>query len=70
MKKIPDEDKKKLHELESILIYSFKDISHLYEALMHKSYLNEMSELEFSDNERLEFLGDAVLELVVTEFLF
>lgn len=70
MKKIPDTDIIKLHELERILGYSFIDISHLYQALMHKSYLNEMPELEFSDNERLEFLGDAILQFIVTKYLF
>lgn len=70
MRKIPDKDINKLHELEGILGYYFNDISHLYQALMHKSYLNEMPELEFSDNERLEFLGDAILQFVVTKSLF
>ncbi len=40
------------------------------EALTHRSYLNEHKEYRHAHNERLEFLGDAVLELVVTEYLF
>ncbi|MCH7883156.1 ribonuclease III [Patescibacteria group bacterium] len=48
--------------------FSNKDL--LKEALTHRSYLNENSSWPFSHNERLEFLGDAVLELVATEFLF
>lgn len=40
------------------------------EALTHRSYLNENRDYTFPHNERLEFLGDAVLELAVTEFLF
>jgi ribonuclease-3 len=40
------------------------------EALTHRSYLNEHKSYEYAHNERLEFLGDAVLELVVTENLF
>lgn len=42
----------------------------LEEALTHRSYLNENRGLKITHNERLEFLGDAVLELVVTEYLF
>ncbi len=42
----------------------------LIEALTHRSYLNEHREYTGSHNERLEFLGDAVLELAVTDFLF
>jgi len=48
----------------------FKNISLLEEALTHRSYLNENREKNLNHNERLEFLGDAVLELVVTDFLF
>lgn len=48
----------------------FKNIDLLKEALTHRSYLNENREKDLSHNERLEFLGDAVLELVVTDFLF
>lgn len=39
-------------------------------ALTHRSYINEMKDKSLEHNERLEFLGDAVLELVVTEYLF
>ena len=42
----------------------------LQEALTHRSYLNEHPERNLEHNERLEFLGDAVLELVITEYLF
>ena len=48
----------------------FNDITLLKRALTHRSYLNETTEKDLSHNERLEFLGDAVLELVVTEYLF
>lgn len=41
-----------------------------HEALTHRSYLNEHRDYAYPHNERLEFLGDAVLELVVTEYLF
>lgn len=49
---------------------SFKDISLLRTACTHRSYLNENKGSGMEHNERLEFLGDAVLELVVTSFLF
>ena len=50
--------------------YTFKDKRLLEQAFTHRSYLNENRELGRDHNERLEFLGDAVLELVVTEFLY
>lgn len=49
---------------------SFKDISLLRMACTHRSYLNENRGSGLEHNERLEFLGDAVLELIVTSFLF
>ena len=49
---------------------SFKNRDLLTEALTHRSYLNEHREYAGNHNERLEFLGDAVLELAVTDFLF
>jgi len=49
---------------------SFNNPNLLIEALMHRSYLNEHREYTGSHNERLEFLGDAVLELAATDFLF
>lgn len=50
--------------------YRFKDARLLEQAFTHRSYLNENRSKGREHNERLEFLGDAVLELVVTEFLF
>ena len=60
----------KLNEFEAIIGVKFKDIDFLKEALTHRSYLNEVHNSSLNHNERLEFLGDAVLELVVTEYLF
>src|SRR3989344_1394547 len=57
-------------ELETTIGYSFKDKNILKEALTHSSYLNENPSWGVPHNERLEFLGDAVLELIVTEELF
>lgn len=56
--------------LEQRLGVVFKEKILLEQALVHRSYLNENPGYKFGHNERLEFLGDAVLELVVTEYLF
>lgn len=48
----------------------FNNMSLLQQALTHRSYLNENKDYKLDHNERLEFLGDAVLELIVTEYLF
>jgi ribonuclease-3 len=56
--------------LENKIGFKFKNINLLKEALTHRSYLNEHPNWPVSHNERLEYLGDAVLELVVTEYLF
>jgi ribonuclease III len=48
----------------------FSDINLLVTAFTHRSYLNEHKKTALEHNERLEFLGDAVLELVVTEYLY
>lgn len=55
---------------EATLGYRFSDPSLLVTALTHRSYVNENRRSTREHNERLEFLGDAVLELVVTDFLF
>lgn len=59
-----------LSVLEERLGHVFRDRSLLLQALTHRSYLNEHSDFAREHNERLEFLGDAVLELVVTEYLY
>ena len=61
---------KNLSPLEKILKIKFKNKNFLRQALVHRSYLNEHPNFPLSNNERLEFLGDAVLELIVTKFLF
>jgi ribonuclease-3 len=48
----------------------FTNENYLLQAVVHRSYLNEHPEYTLDHNERLEFLGDAVLELAVTEYLF
>ena len=59
-----------LKEFQKIIGYEFRDESLLRQALTHSSYANEHHLKKFSDNERLEFLGDAVLEIVSSEFLY
>lgn len=56
--------------LETQLGVTFKDKNLLQQAVVHRSYLNEHKNFPLAHNERLEFLGDAVLELSVTEFLY
>jgi ribonuclease III len=59
-----------LKEFEEKIGITFKDKSLLQQAFIHRSYINENKEKRLEHNERLEFLGDAVLELVVTDFLY
>ena len=59
-----------LNKLQKKLGVKFNDESLLKQALVHRSYLNEHPDFNIGHNERLEFLGDAVLEIVVTEFLY
>jgi ribonuclease-3 len=56
--------------LEKSLSLEFKNRDLLIEAFCHRSYLNEHPDFYLPHNERLEFLGDAVLELIVTEYLY
>ncbi len=60
----------RLIELEEKIQYRFQDRRLLRQALTHSSYANEQRINKFEDYERLEFLGDAVLELVSSDFLF
>jgi len=61
---------KNLSELEKNLAIKFNNQDLLRQALVHRSYINEHPSFKLNHNERLEFLGDAVLELVVTEYLY
>ncbi|MFA4818693.1 MAG: ribonuclease III [Patescibacteria group bacterium] len=61
---------KDFSELEINLGCKFKDPDLLRQSLVHRSYLNENPGFNLPHNERLEFLGDAVLELIVTEYLY
>ncbi len=63
-------EEKNFSQLEAHIGITFKNQNLLVQALVHRSFLNEHRDVSISHNERLEFLGDAVLELIVTEFLF
>lgn len=56
--------------LEKVMGYCFNDKSILMKALSHSSYANENKSLGYESNERLEFLGDAVLELISSSYIF
>ncbi len=55
---------------EDILEHHFQNPDLLRQALVHRSYLNENPDFPLGHNERLEYLGDAVLELVVSDYLY
>lgn len=57
-------------ELEEAIGYSFKDIKHLETAMTHKSFVNEKTISRYESYERYEFLGDAILEFIVSRYLF
>ncbi len=59
-----------LKALETALGVKFREPSLLEQALVHRSYFNENPDISLPDNERLEFLGDAVLGFVVAEKLY
>ena len=66
-------DKRRLESLtllSSKLGVDFKELEGLHQALTHTSYANEGKHAALSHNERLEFLGDAVLDLIVSQYLF
>jgi ribonuclease III len=67
---LPDNKRRTaLRKLEKRLSYSFRDITFLTTALTHRSYVNENPQLAITDNERYEFLGDAVLGACISDLL-
>ena len=58
-----------LEELQTAFSYPFQDISLLYQALTHKSFTNENPTKAYPNNERMEFLGDAILQFVISDIL-
>jgi ribonuclease III len=57
-------------KLQKKLNVTFNNVDFLKTAMVHRSYLNEHKDFKLGNNERLEFLGDAVLELITTDFLY
>jgi len=64
------DESRRLEELQERLGYRFKDEALLKKALIHRSFGNENWEYKNINNEKLELLGDAVLDLIVTEYLY
>ena len=61
---------KDFSKFEELINVKFKNIDYLKQSVVHRSYLNEHPDFHLPHNERVEFLGDAVLEIIVTEFLY
>lgn len=70
LKKITRDEGKSMKELEKKINYRFKEDSIIERAFTHSSYTNEAEEKSVKSYERLEFLGDAILDLAVSEILF
>lgn len=68
--RISSERKKSLDEIQLNINYKFKDINLINTSLTHSSYANESKMHIYENNERLEFLGDVVVNLVVSEYLY
>ncbi len=66
----PEQVKQQFQQFQDHFDIQFNNSSLLYQAFTHSSYVNEHRRKFFTDNERLEFLGDAVLELSVSQYLF
>lgn len=63
-------EQNRLAKLQKNIGVVFKDDNLIRQAMVHRSYINEHPDFKIGHNERLEFLGDAVLEIIVTEYLF
>ena len=68
--KISSKRKKRLDEVQLNINYNFKNINLINTSLTHSSYTNENKMRIYENNERLEFLGDVVVNLVVSEYLY
>ena len=62
--------KDRIFEIQHKIDYEFNNIQLLYQAMAHSSYINDHKMNKLNSNERLEFLGDSVLELISSEFLY
>ena len=65
-----DTEPASIQELQDKLGFAFQQPERLLEAMTHSSYVNELATPVGSDNQRLEFLGDAILDFLVGEWLF
>ena len=63
-------EQNRLGKLQKNIGVKFNDENLIRQAMVHRSYINEHPDFKIGHNERLEFLGDAVLEIIVTEYLF
>lgn len=63
-------ERRTVSDLETVLGLTFADKTRIQRALTHRSFLNENPDFPLTDNERLEFLGDAVLDFVTGEYLY
>lgn len=70
MRNLSNNRKMQLYKLQDSINYKFKDLKLLNKALTHSSYANEYKRHNIKYNERLEFLGDSVLGLVISDYLF
>lgn len=61
---------KNLEKIEKIIEYEFRNKTLLVNSMTHRSYPNEVSGIELANNERLEYLGDAILEFLTSDFLY
>lgn len=68
--KISSERKKNLDEIQLNIDYNFKDIKLINTSLTHSSYANESKMKNYENNERLEFLGDVIVNLIVSEYIY
>lgn len=68
--KIDYDMERKINQLEAIIGYNFHEKQTLREAITHRSFANEHRNKQIRDNERLEFLGDAILDLHISQYLF
>ncbi|MDD3839644.1 MAG: ribonuclease III [Clostridia bacterium] len=65
-----DIDEGRITKLQGIIGYKFKNKKNLLTAITHSSYANEHNKIDYECNERLEFLGDSVLNLTISDYLF
>jgi len=68
--KLSPKRRKMLVEIQSDIDYSFDDLKLLNTSLTHSSYANENRMKNYENNERLEFLGDVVVNLIVSQYLY